>query len=130
MPPQTVTRAAESDLEPAAIYKVLAEAKNIPQWAPVFADSIERIDDTHYSVTKDGGRFNLELFLHPDAGTVDYLREMPNHRRGGAYLRVVSRPPGGSTVIMTVPIGPNADESGVAGVLEQELAEVIRLARA
>jgi hypothetical protein len=129
MPTQTVTRAVESDSEPIEIYKVLAEANNIPKWAPVFADAIERIDNTHYWVTKNNATFNLELFLHPSAGTVDYIREMPNNKRGGAYIRVIPRPLGGSTTTMTVPIGPNTNESDVGRTLEQELAELIRLAR-
>jgi hypothetical protein len=129
MPIQTVTRAVESDSEPIEIYNVLAEISNIPKWAPVFADSIERIDDTHYRVTKNAETFNLELFLHPSAGAVDYIREMPNNRRGGAYIRVFPRPLGGSAVTMTVPIGPNTNESDVARTLEQELTELIRLAR-
>jgi hypothetical protein len=130
MPNQTVTRTAESDSEPVEIYNVLAQVSNIPKWAPVFAETIECIDDTHYRVTRNGEIFNLELFLHPSAGTVDYLREMPNNKRGGAYIRVIPRPSGGSAIIMTVPIGPNTNESDVAQTLEQELAEVIRLARA
>jgi hypothetical protein len=44
MPTQTVTRAAESDLEPGRLYNVLAEVSNIPKWTPVFADAIQRID--------------------------------------------------------------------------------------
>jgi hypothetical protein len=129
MPNQTVTRAVESTSEPIEIYNVLARVSNIPKWAPVFADAIERIDDAHYSVTKGGEVFNLEVFLHPSAGTVDYIREMPNNKRGGAYIRVTPRPLGGSAVSLTVPIGPNSNESDVAKILEQELADLIRLAR-
>src|ERR1700677_3167682 len=130
MPTQTVTRAVESNSEPIHIYNVLAKVSNIPKWAPVFADAIERIDDTHYSVKKNDATFNLELVLHRSAGTVDYIREMPNNKRGGAYIRVIPRPLGGCAVIMTVPIGPNTNESDVGRTLEQELAELIRLARA
>jgi hypothetical protein len=129
MPTQTVSRTVESDSEPIEIYNVLAEVSNIPKWAPVFADAIERIDDTHYIVTKNGETFNLELFLHPSAGTVDYIREMPNNKRGGAYVRVVPRPRGGSAITMILPIGPNTNESDIARTLEQELTELIRLAR-
>jgi len=127
MPLQTVTRAAESDLEPIEIYNVLAEVSNIPKWAPVFADSIERIDTTHFRVAKNGDAFNMELFLHPSALAVDYIREMADNRRGGAYIRVTPRPLGGSAVIITVPIGPTTNEAEVAKVLEQELADLIRL---
>lgn len=96
----TVTSAAESDLEPSKLYSILAEASNIPKWAPAFADAIERINDTHYRVTKNGDAFNLEVSLHQSAGTVDYTREMPGGKRGGAYIRVTPRPLGGSTVTM------------------------------
>ena len=129
MPNQTVTRSTESGLEPGRLYDVLAKVSNIPQWAPVFADAIERIDDTHYRVSRNGEVFNLEVSLHPSAGAVDYIREMPNGRRGGAYIRVTPRPLGGSTITMTVPIGPNTIESDVAKVLEQELSDLVQLAQ-
>jgi hypothetical protein len=129
MPTQTVTRSAESDLEPGKLYNVLAEASNIPKWAPAFADAIQRIDQMHHRVTKNGKVFNLEVSLHPSAVAVDYTREMPNGKRGGAYIRVTPRPLGGSTITMTVPIGPNTTESDVAKVLEQELADLVQLAQ-
>lgn len=52
MQTQTVTRSAESDLEPGRLYDVLAQVSNIPKWAPVFADAIERLDDMHYRASK------------------------------------------------------------------------------
>lgn len=126
---QTLTRAAESDLEPADLFKVLAEASNIPKWAPVFADAVERIDDRHYKVTKSEQTFNVEVCLHQSACAVDYVREMADNRRGGAYVRVTPRLLGGSAITMTVPIGPNANESEVGRTVEQELADLIQLAR-
>jgi hypothetical protein len=130
MPSQTVTRATESDFEPGEIYRTLAEVSNIPKWAPAFADAIDRIDDTRYRVTKSGAVFNIEVLLHQNAGTVDYVREMSNNRKGGAYIRVTPRPLGGSVVSMTVPIGPNTNEAEVAKVVDQELVDLIRLVRA
>ena len=127
---QTTTRAAESDLEPDEIYSVLAAADNIPKWAPVFADRIERTgspDEAFYNVTKGAESFRVEVILHQAAGTVDYVREMAGNKRGGAYLRVTPRPRGGSTVSMTVPIGPDTDESDVAKTVDQELADLVRL---
>jgi hypothetical protein len=44
-------------------------------------------------------------------------------------LRVTPRPLGGCSITMTVPIGPNTNESEVAKVLEQELADLMQLAR-
>ena len=81
---QTVTRAAECDLEPGGIYDVLAETSNLPKWAPGFADAIERIGDGQFRVTKGGSSFRVEVALHQSAGTVDFIREMPRRqaRRG------------------------------------------------
>jgi hypothetical protein len=129
MQTQTATRAAESDLDQTRLYEVLADVSNIPKWAPVFADTVERVDDQRYRIGKNGETFNLEVFLHPSARVVDYLREMPNGKRGGAYIRVTPRPLAGSTITMTVPIAPNSNESEVAKVLEQELAALIQLAQ-
>jgi Polyketide cyclase / dehydrase and lipid transport len=129
MAPQTVTRATECDLEPGDVFRVLAEASNLPKWAPVFADTVERVDDMRYLVTKGGATFGIELTAHSSAGTVDFIREMPNGRRGGAYLRVTPRPLGGCAITMTVPIGPTTTESEVAKVLEQELTDLVQLAR-
>jgi hypothetical protein len=42
---------------------------------------------------------------------------------------VMPRPLGGCTIMMTVPIGPTTNESEVAKVLEQELADLVQLAR-
>ena len=128
MAPQTVTRATECDLEPGKIYRVLAEAGNVPKWAPAFADAIERIDDVRYRVTKNDQTFDIEVPSNPSAGTVDFIREMANGNRGGAYLRVMPRPLGGCTVVITVPIGPTTSESEVAKVLEQELTDLVQLA--
>jgi hypothetical protein len=127
---QTVTRTAESEIEPAAIYDVLAEVTNITEWAPVFADAVERVDDARYNVTSGEESFALEVSLHPTAGTVDFIREMSGGKRGGAYVRVTPRPLGGSAITMTVPIAPNTTESEVATVVDQELAALIRLAQA
>jgi hypothetical protein len=126
---QTVTRSAESDLETSVIYKVLADPSHIPDWAPVFADSVERIDNTTFSIMKGGEVFRMEALLHPSACAVDYVREMANNRRGGAYIRVTPRPLGGSTIVMTVPLGPNTSESEVGKTVENELVSLIHLAQ-
>lgn len=132
MPTQTVTRVVEADIEPERLYHFLAEASNIPQWAPVFADSIEHVSDAQYRVMqyrvmKNGEIFTIEVLLHPSAYAVDYVRQMPGGRRGGAYIRVTPRPLGGSTITMTVPVGPNATGDAAGKILEQELDDVIRL---
>lgn len=129
MRPQTVTRATESDAQPDVFYGILADAGNIPKWAPVFADSLEPIDNGRYRVTKGGETFNMEVFFHPSARAVDYIREMPNGGRGGAYIRVTPRPLGGSSITITVPIAANTTDAEVTPILDQELAELVRLAQ-
>lgn len=125
---QTVTRSIESEVDPIGIYNILVDATNIPEWAPAFADVVEVIDDRHYRVEKGGQSFAMELVAHSGAGTVDYIREISNGKRGGAYIRVVPRPLGGSAISMTLPIGSNTNGTEVAKTLEQELADLIRLA--
>ena len=66
--------------------------------------------------------------MNLDAGTVDYLREITPGREGGAYLRVVPRPCGGSVLIMTLPVPPGADPAAAALTLENELAALNNLA--
>ncbi len=129
MPAQTATRAAESALEPGAILNILLDVDNIPRWAPVFADAVEPIDGTRYRATRGTDTFVIDVLSHPSAGAVDYLREMPDGRRGGAYIRVTPRPSGGSTITVTVPVGPNSTAAQVAEVLDQELGDLIRLAQ-
>jgi hypothetical protein len=127
MSTQTVTRAIESDFEPKLIYLKLADVSLIPLWAPVFADKVERAHETTFHVTKSGDTFDMELFANESTLTVDYLREMANGKRGGAYIRVMPKPLGGSVVVMTVPVGPNTTSAQVATGLEQELEALIKL---
>jgi quercetin dioxygenase-like cupin family protein len=127
MPNQTVTRFIESDKSPAALLRVLQEPSNVPQWAPVFADTIERVDGMRYRVTKGEDTFFVEVSVHEPAGCVDYLREMPDGNRGGAYIRVTPRPKGGSTITMTVPVSPTTTEQEVAKVVTAELDALVRL---
>jgi hypothetical protein len=126
---QTVTRATESDFDPGSIYEVLADPSRLPQLAPIFADTIEPLDGSDYNVTKNGETFRVEVVVNRSAGTVDYIRQMANNKRGGAYIRVTPRPLGGSTITITVPVGPNATPSDIGAVLDQELGDLLRLVR-
>ena len=130
MPQQTVTHSIETGSEPEKLLKLLAEAENIPKWAPVFADKIDRIGESRCRVTKSGEAFEFEVIANKAAGTVDYLREMPGGKRGGgAYIRVIPRPLGGSSISITVPMAPNTTPADLAKLLDQELAELVRLSQ-
>lgn len=59
--------------------------------------------------------------MTPSSRTVDYLREAAPGKQGGAYLRVLQRPNGGSVVVMTLPILMGSDAEKAAAILDQEL---------
>jgi hypothetical protein len=85
------------------------------------------VQGTIFRVTKGGDAFDLEVLSNESTLTVDYLRDMANGKRGGAYIRVMPKPLGGSVVAMTVPVGSNATPTQVAKVLEEELEALIKL---
>ena len=128
MSERTVTRSLESDLEPERILRVLNDPARLPEWAPVFADKVEH-GQNGWRVTKGGDSFNVQVNVSTTAGTVDFLREMADGKRGGAYARVFPRPLGGSVIVMTVPLAPNSDPTDVARDVEQELAALVSLGR-
>jgi len=131
MQSRSVTGSAESGADPAAVVAVLADPPRIPAWAPGFADAVTGDEASGWRVTKDGQDFTVRVVANPDARTVDYLREVAPGRVGGAYLRAIPRPGGGSVVIMTLPVPPGADAADVADVaatLHDELAALVRLA--
>jgi hypothetical protein len=127
MSSQTVTRAIECNAAPQLIYAKLADAFLIPQWAPVFADTVEHVQGASFRVTKGNDRFNVDVVLNESSLTVDYLREMTGGKRGGAYIRVIPRPVGGSAITMTVPVGQGSTPTQVSAVLEEELEALIKL---
>src|SRR5450631_2276530 len=62
-----------------------------------------------------------------DAGTVDYLREIAPGGEGGAYIRAIPRPGGGSVVVMTLPLLLDAERTAVAATLRDELNALVSL---
>ena len=129
MPDRTVTRTIEDDLDPDAIFAVLIDPNLIPQWAPAFADAVESVASDAWQVTKNGERFVMHLAASAASRTVDYLREVAPGRQGGAYIRVLPRPGGGSVVAMTLPVTGNADAESVSAVLVEELKSLIDLSK-
>jgi catechol 2,3-dioxygenase-like lactoylglutathione lyase family enzyme len=125
VPPRTHTASAESDADPADVLAVLGDPRRIPEWAPAFVDRVEG-EPGAWQAVKGDTRFALEVETSA-AGTVDYLREVQPGRRGGAYLRVLPRPGGGSTIVMTVSVPPGAAATEVAATLADELAALAGL---
>jgi hypothetical protein len=125
---RTETQSAETDAPAADVLAVLTNAARIPQWAPAFADEVSGDSRSGWLVTKDGQAFTFRVAAVPAAGTVDFLREVAPGREGGAYLRVIPRPGGGSVIIMTLPVPPGAGPAATAAVLAGELAALAALA--
>jgi len=107
---------------------LLAEPSRIPDWAPAFADAVTGDAQSGWRAMKSGQDFALRVVMKQDAGTVDYLREIDPGREGGAYIRVIPRPGGGSVVVMTVPLVPGTELAAIAATLQDELKALVSLA--
>jgi polyketide cyclase/dehydrase/lipid transport protein len=126
-PVRTETQSIESVAGPDAVVAFLADPRHIPDWAPAFADTIRGNTQSGWTATKNGRDFSLRVPVSADARTVDYLREIAPGREGGAFLRAVPRPGGGSVIVMTLPLLPDVDPADTAATLTRELKELARL---
>ncbi len=122
------TQSIESRVDPRAVLALLTDPRRIPDWAPAFADAVTGDAGSGWLARKGDRSFALRVVRVPDAGTVDYLREVAPGREGGAYLRVVPRPGDGSVVVMTVPLVPGAAPAATAATLRGELTTLVGLA--
>jgi hypothetical protein len=125
---RTETQSIESRIDPGVFVALLADPSHIPDWAPAFADVVTGDAQSGWHAMKGGQDFALRVVMKQDAGTVDYLREIAPGREGGAYLRVIPRPGGGSVVVMTVPLIPDAEPAAIAATLRDELNALVSLA--
>jgi hypothetical protein len=127
-PRRTETQSIETEAVVAGVVALLADPTRIPEWAPAFADLVSGDPHSGWQATKDGRIFSLRVVVNQEAGAVDYLREVAPGREGGAYVRVVPRPGGGSVVTMTLPLLPDVDPTDTATTLARELATLTSLA--
>lgn len=128
-PNRTKTRSVETSAAVATVVELLADPERLPEWAPAFADSVIRDASSGWQATKDGRSFALRSVVDEAAGTADYLREVAPGREGGAYVRAVPRPGGGTVVVMTVPLPPGADPADTEATLVAELRALVSLAK-
>ncbi len=119
---RTQTQTNETAVDPDAIWQLLADPRHIPAWAPAFADTISGNEPQGWQAVKDGRGFALRVACTRAQRTVDDLREIAPGREGGAYLRVLPRPGGGSVVVMTLPLIPGTDPETAIATLRAELA--------
>jgi hypothetical protein len=126
MTARTVTRSIEVSAAPDLVLGVLREATRIPEWAPTFADSIEPSGDG-WMVTRNKTSFRIRVDVHPSTRCVDILREIAPGEEGGAYIRVLPRPGGGSVIVLTIPIIPTSNEERSAAIASDELSRIAAL---
>jgi hypothetical protein len=126
-PLRTQTRSIESAAEPDAVVAFLADPRHLPDWAPAFVDTVTGDARSGWKATKDGREFSLRVPVHEDSHTVDYLRQTAPGREGGAFLRAVPRPGGGTVIVMTLPLLPDVDPADTAATLANELSGLVRL---
>ena len=123
----TETQSVETDVRPDAVMAVLANARLLPQWAPGFVDVVDGDAESGWVGTKGEQSFSIRVPVDSSARTVDFLREVSPGREGGAYLRAVPRPGGGTVIVMTLPILPGTDRAATASILTEELATLAAL---
>ncbi len=124
---KTVTGSLETDINADTIFEFVGEPRNLPQWAPGFADAVEPIEGDRWNVRKGERVFSIEVVVNQSSRTVDFVREIAPGKKGGASLRVLQLPGSGSVIVMTLPVANGTTPDAVTGILNQELKDIVRL---
>lgn len=127
MADRTVTRSIECDAPPKSLLETLRHPENIPRWAREFADKLEKRGGSMYTATKEGKLFNLRAFVELSSCSVGSLREIGPGEEGGAFIRILPCPGGGSVV---VPVPLSATRDRVNEILGGELTNLVQLVAA
>ena len=120
------TRSLAIDASPGRVHRFMADAANIPSWAPAFATAI-RPSGEHWIATSSRGEVEIVVAGHRDAGTVDILSADDTTR--GAFARVIPNGPV-SEVLFTLFFEPGTPEEAIAAqmaVVEEELTRIAQL---
>jgi hypothetical protein len=126
-PARTATQSVEADVGPDQVFALLSDPTRLPDWAPGFAERVDRSPDGSWQVTRDTEQFALRVLARSDTRTVDFLRTLAPGREAGAYVRVVPRPGRGAVITMTVPVPPGRERAEVAGDVLGELQALVDL---
>jgi hypothetical protein len=120
------TRSRAIGASPDRVHRFIADATNIPRWAPAFATDI-RPRGEYWIATTARGDAEIVVASNPDARTVDILSADDSTR--GAFMRVIPNGPV-SELLFTLCFEPGTPEDAVAAqmtVVEDELATVDQL---
>ncbi len=120
---RTESRSITIAAPPTTVFRYVADARNLPAWAPVFATAV-RPDGDRWIVTNDTGEFPVLVRASAEHGTVDVV-SAADHARG-AFTRVL--PNGdGAEYQFTLFFPDGTDEAAVVEqmtTVEQELEAV------
>ena len=126
MSARTVTRTIDVDAAPERVLEAIGDPRRIPDWAPAFADSIEKTE-IGWTAIKDNHQFSIRIAIDPSTGCFDILREIAPGEQGGLFMRVLPRPGGGSVVVATIPIVPTSSPERTSSILADELDRIATL---
>jgi hypothetical protein len=120
---RAVTRSITIAAPPPAVHAYVADARNLPAWAPGFAPRI-RPDGESWVVTTDGREFNIVVLAEPNSKSVDIV-SAGDHSRG-LFTRVLPNADG-SELLFTLLLPPDTAERAIEAqliTLSSELAAV------
>jgi hypothetical protein len=117
------TRSVSIATTPAAVHGYLADARNLPEWAPSFAAAV-RPCGGDWVVTQGDAEIDVTILADRDRGTVDIVAAADHAR--GVFLRVL--PNGqGSELLFTLLLAPDTPEHQIdaqMATVDNELAAV------
>ena len=120
---RTESRSITIAAAPTTVFDYVADARNLPHWAPAFATAV-RPEGDRWIVTNDAGEFPVVVRASAEHGTVDVVSAADDAR--GAFTRVL--PNGdGAEYQFTLFFPDGTDEAAVEEqmtTVEQELEAV------
>ncbi|TDU83547.1 polyketide cyclase/dehydrase/lipid transport protein [Kribbella voronezhensis] len=124
--PRAETRTISIAASPEVVFEYVADARNLPEWAPGFAPKIEQSGD-EWVIDSEAGQLRVVVRTSSEYGTVDFLRA--HDLRVGGFSRVL--PNGeGSEYQFTILFPPGTPEEAVEDQLkfiDEELETVRRI---
>ena len=104
-----VTDAIAINAAPQTVRAFLADARNLPAWAPAFAEAVRPDGDT-WLVSSGGSELRIVVPTSEEHGTVDFVAAADG--RLGLFTRVL--PNGdGCACVMTIVFGPGTPQEAV-----------------
>jgi uncharacterized protein YndB with AHSA1/START domain len=122
---RAVTRSTTIDAPTGGVFSYLADAANLPSWAPAFATTVEPDGDA-WVVGQGDARLGLRILADRERGTVDLRVTPPNGRESTVYMRVLPNGSGSELLFTLFFSDSRTDEelARQAAEVEAELARV------